>query len=196
VKLTDKEILVIREKFKKLANSSTKRTAEGMTLANSPLHMRAFVAVVKAQELATTWEGPREELDVKLKEIEDSIVSSLEAGDALLSDFPPGTGNAFGHTSGTPLVENDACVCHKCGEPVHLSEMEGPPAGPGAHVFLKLETGRDVLLFVMHSKCFEGLRPPSAALNASRRVNAGLDFVRIDREEWMLLLMAKDVLSS
>jgi len=194
MKLTDQEVLAIREKFKKLANSSTKRTAEGLALANSPLHMKAFTDVMQAQELARTWEGPREELAVKLKEIEDSIVSGLKAGDDLMADFPPGTGNAFGHTSGTPFVENDSCVCHKCGQSVHLSEMEHRlPEGPSAHVFLKLETGRDVLLFAMHSECYEAFE---RTRRVQRKVNAGLNFARVDREEWMRLLTAKIVLSS
>jgi hypothetical protein len=53
-----------------------------------------------------------------------------------------------------------------------------------------------VLLFVKHPACFERVLPSSAVVLKSRAINAGLDFVLVDREEWMLLLDAKTVLSS
>ncbi len=191
MKLSESEVSAIGTRFKRLVNSTTRRTAEGVTLANSPLHMKAFTAVLLSQKLAKEWEGTREELDVRLKEMEDSVVSDLTAADALVADFPPGTGNAFGHTSGTPVITGGGTACHKCGERLRLDLGVDPPVLPGP-AFLKLEAGRDVLLFVMHPACFERVTPSSA----ERSRNAGLDFVRIDREEWMLLLDAKTVLSS
>jgi hypothetical protein len=103
MKLSESEVSAIEIRFKRLVNSTSGRTAEGVTLANSPLHMKAFTAVLRARELARGWEGTREELDVRLKEMEDSVVSDLTAADALVADFPPGTGNAvstFVWTSG------------------------------------------------------------------------------------------------
>jgi hypothetical protein len=187
MKLPPKTIKALCARLRGQANAATARSPDKLHLSKSPLHMKGLMECSRALRLVEEWEGPLDELEAKLKPMEDSFVSALMAADALLSNIPVGLGVALGHTSGMPEIEDQktgSTRCHRCGEPmpVFFPAFES--------VFLKMHVGHDVLLFVMHPKCLEDR---AAALIKGGDAEV---LVPVDREEWMLLLAAKDVLSS
>lgn len=183
--LSKEEASVVRNRIKALVAKSTSRIPEGyVALAGSPAHTSAFIEAHRAIQMAANWEGSRDDLEVFMKEAEARIVKSLAEADALVAAFPAGSGSAFGHTSGMPVIDNQtgSTKCHRCGEPVaifrHIDVVHD------FVVHLKMDAGHDVLLFVMHRKCWD-----PGSQNSSK-------LVEVPREEWMLLFDAKTVLSS
>ncbi len=189
MRLTEAELKAVKARFKRLFHTS-RRASEGMTLALSPRHSNVSAAVCTAWTFAQEWDGPRDELELRLKEMEASILSDLAEADRFVEAFPPGTGHAFGHTSGSPSIDDQktgSTKCHHCGDPI-------PAFFPGfSAVYLKLHAGGDILLFVMHPKCWD-TRQHRSLPHEKPCGTSGL--APIEREEWLLLLAAKDVLSS
>ncbi len=188
----------------------------GLHFTKSPLYMDAFHLCSSCIKTVVDWEGTPEDLAAFVSERIPEIASAAQKAEDFHAQTPVDSSSVIGHTSGVPNIGVDGMTaCHECGVSVGTGDL---PTSDGP-VFLVHETSsKDILLFVAHNSCWkklcdnadkldedrrhrepsmagQGLRPQQgAAINDARpRVEA----LRVmARDEWLLVLSAKIVLSS